>query len=100
MSVYRSRDKTAVATLLALAALCVAACGGSDTKRSDQSSNAQPGKGKAAVTIGTKDFTEEFILGELYAGALRAEGYTVNVKRNIGPTEIVDKALTAGKIDA
>jgi osmoprotectant transport system substrate-binding protein len=40
------------------------------------------------------------VLGELYAQALRAKGYTVNVKSNIGPTEITDKALTSGKIDA
>jgi osmoprotectant transport system substrate-binding protein len=60
----------------------------------------QPGKGKPAVTIGTKDFTEEFILGELYKQALEAKGYTVNLKKNIGATEITDKALTSKKIDA
>jgi osmoprotectant transport system substrate-binding protein len=103
-----TRTRTAV-TLLALAALAlvVAACGGSSSSSSSTSSsgsskqaNAQPGKGKPAVTIGTKDFTEEFVLGQLYAQALRAKGYTVNVKSNIGPTEITDKALTSGKIDA
>ena len=60
----------------------------------------QPGKGKPAVTIGTKDFTEEFILGQLYKQALEAKGYKVNLKSNIGATEIVDKALTSGTIDA
>jgi len=68
--------------------------GGSSTASSDQ-----PGKGKPAVTIGTKDFTEEFILGELYAQALKAKGYSVNLKKNIGATEITDKAMTSGKID-
>jgi osmoprotectant transport system substrate-binding protein len=105
----QTRRRGLLATLLALAAvaLFVAGCGGSDdgnsspgSSSSSQAASARPGKGKPAITIGTKDFTEEFILGELYARALRAEGYTVNVKRNIGPTEIVDKALTAGKIDA
>jgi osmoprotectant transport system substrate-binding protein len=105
----KARRRSLLATVFALAALAlvVAGCGGSDNESSSGSSAgssssapAQPGKGKPAITIGTKDFTEEFILGELYARALRAEGYTVNVKRNIGPTEIVDKALTAGKIDA
>ena len=52
------------------------------------------------MTIGTKDFTEEFILGELYKGALEAKGYTVNLKKNIGATEIIDTALTSHKIDA
>ncbi len=34
----------------------------------------QPGAGKPAVTIGAKNFTEQYILGELYAQALQAEG--------------------------
>jgi osmoprotectant transport system substrate-binding protein len=98
-----------IAALFALAALALfaAGCGGDDnssgggggTTASSQAT-AQPGKGKPAVTIGTKDFTEEFVLGELYAQALRAKGYTVNLKKNIGSTEIIDKALTSNKIDA
>jgi osmoprotectant transport system substrate-binding protein len=101
------RRAALVAAVFALAALAVAGCGGSDTSGAGSSSSgastqaaARPGKGKPPITIGTKDLTEEFILGELYARALRAERYTVNLKRSIGPTEVVDKALTAGKIDA
>jgi osmoprotectant transport system substrate-binding protein len=66
---------------------------------SSSSSSEQPGEGKPAVTIGTKDFTEEFVLGNLYAQALEAKGYQVNLKENIGSTEIIDKALTSGEID-
>jgi osmoprotectant transport system substrate-binding protein len=83
-------------------------CGGDDDNSGggggggggSSASSDQPGKGKPAVTIGTKDFTEEFILGELYAQALKAKGYTVNLKKNIGATEITDKALTSKQIDA
>src|SRR3954467_5055261 len=74
--------------------------GGGGGGSSSSASADQPGKGKPAITIGTKDFTEEFVLGELYARALRAKGYKVNLKRNIGATEIVDKALTSKQIDA
>jgi osmoprotectant transport system substrate-binding protein len=90
-------------------AFAVAACGSDDngggsTGTSSASTSAaapaQPGKGKPPVTIGTKDFTEEFILGELYKQALEAKGYTVNLKKNIGATEIIDTALTSHKIDA
>lgn len=91
----------------AIAAFGVAACGGGDDNgstatgsASTPASSGQPGKGKPAVTIGTKDFTEEFILGELYKTALEAKGYTVNLKKNIGATEIIDTALTSHKIDA
>ncbi len=100
------RQRATLLSLLALVVLALvgAGCGGDDegggsgggsTQQADQ-----PGKGKPAVTIGTKDFTEEFILGELYAQALQAKGYTVNLKRNIGATEITDKALTSKQIDA
>jgi osmoprotectant transport system substrate-binding protein len=94
-------------TLLAVVAmLVVAGCGGDDNGggggggTGSSSSSDQPGKGKPAVTIGTKDFTEEFVLGNLYAQALEAKGYKVNLKENIGATEITDKALTSGQIDA
>jgi len=92
--------------LAALAALAVAlsACGSSNDKSSSSSSSAaapsgQPGKGKPAITLGDKNFTEQYILGELYAQALRAKGFTVKTKSNIGSSEITDKALTSGKID-
>jgi osmoprotectant transport system substrate-binding protein len=105
------RRRGLVAALFALAALAlfVAGCGGSDngggtssgaSSGASSSAAAQPGKGKPPITIGTKDFTEEFVLGELYKQALEAKGYTVNLKRNIGPTEITDKALTSKQIDA
>jgi len=57
-----------------------------------------PGTGKPAVTIGDKNFTEQFILGELYAQALSAAGYNVSVNRNIGPTEVTISALRSGRI--
>jgi osmoprotectant transport system substrate-binding protein len=103
-----ARRKGLLALLvLAVLALVVAGCGGDDDsggggggETSTQQAAERPGQGKPPVTIGTKDFTEEFVLGELYSQALRAKGYTVNLKRNIGPTEIVDKALTSKRIDA
>jgi osmoprotectant transport system substrate-binding protein len=101
----------ALSRLLALlgliAVLVVAGCGGDDDSGggggggtgTSSSSDDQPGAGKPAVTIGTKDFTEEFVLGQLYAQALQAKGFKVNLKENIGATEIVDKALTSKQID-
>jgi osmoprotectant transport system substrate-binding protein len=91
-------------TLLAVIAAFAAGCGDDDNGgggggTGTESSADQPGKGKPAVTIGTKDFTEEFVLGNLYAQALEAKGYKVNLKENIGATEIIDKALTSGQID-
>ena len=104
----RRKIQTPVLMVLLLAVLSVfgvAACGGDDDDsassgdQTSSSSSDQPGKGKPAVTLGTKDFTEEFVLGELYKQALEAKGYTVNLKKNIGSTEIIDKALTSHQID-
>jgi len=58
-----------------------------------------PGKGKPPVTMGDKDFAEQYVLGELYSQALRAKGYSVTLKSNIGSSEVIDKALTSGQID-
>jgi osmoprotectant transport system substrate-binding protein len=51
------------------------------------------------VIIGTKNFPEEFILGQLYRQALRAKGFSVSYKENIGSTEIIQTSLTSGKIN-
>jgi osmoprotectant transport system substrate-binding protein len=95
----------ALLVLLAVMAALFAGCGddeessGGGGSSGASSSSEQPGEGKPAVTIGTKDFTEEFVLGNLYAQALEAKGYQVNLKENIGSTEIIDKSLTSGEID-
>jgi osmoprotectant transport system substrate-binding protein len=103
----RRTHRAPVALLLAvLAVFLLVACGDDDDDDSGGAQNgggeqaaAQPGEGKPPVTLGTKDFTEEFVLGELYKQALEAKGYTVNLKKNIGSTEIIDKSLTSGEID-
>jgi osmoprotectant transport system substrate-binding protein len=89
--------------LLAILAALAVGCGEDEEPSggdgTDSAASEQPGDGKPAVTIGTKDFTEEFVLGNLYAQALEAKGFQVNLKENIGSTEIIDKALTSGEID-
>ncbi|HEY8704342.1 MAG TPA: glycine betaine ABC transporter substrate-binding protein [Gaiellaceae bacterium] len=51
------------------------------------------------VTIGTKNFTEQYILGQLYKQALEAKGFRVVYKENIGSSELIDTALGSGKIN-
>ena len=57
-----------------------------------------PGAGKPVITIGDKNFDEQFVLGQLYVQALRAQGYTVNVDQNIGPTDVTVPALARGSL--
>jgi osmoprotectant transport system substrate-binding protein len=56
-------------------------------------------KAGPTIILGTKNFPEEYILGELYKQALEAKGFTVSYKENIGSTEIMTSALQSGKIN-
>jgi osmoprotectant transport system substrate-binding protein len=56
---------------------------------------------KAAATpiiVGTKNFPEQYILGQLYKQALEAKGFKVQYKENIASTELIDTALRSGRI--
>ena len=51
------------------------------------------------LKVGSKNFTEQFIVAELYAAALEAEGFKVERKINLGATLIAHEALRTGAID-
>jgi osmoprotectant transport system substrate-binding protein len=85
------------AALLIAVTLAIVGCGGSG---SSGSSATGPAVGKPPVTFGTKNFPEEYLLGELYAQALRAKGFKVKLKSDVGATEIIYRALTLGTLDA
>jgi osmoprotectant transport system substrate-binding protein len=71
-----------------VAALVASACGGSGTTAA-----------KPNVKVGSTNFYEQGILGELYAQILENNGYTVERKFNLGNREIVEPALESGQID-
>jgi osmoprotectant transport system substrate-binding protein len=106
MKLSRLQASWQVAVTGALCAL-LAACGSSssttpssaDTSTSSSSAKASPGAGKPPVTFGTKNYTEQLVLGQLYTQALRAKGYPVHLKPGIGPTEVINKQLASGRID-
>ncbi|MEA2405433.1 MAG: osmoprotectant transport system substrate-binding protein, partial [Thermoleophilaceae bacterium] len=81
-----------MAAFAAAAVIALAGCGGGGSKP-------KTGIQRPEITIGTKNFTEQFILGELYRQALEANGVRVRLKSDIGSSEIVDRALTAGSLD-
>jgi osmoprotectant transport system substrate-binding protein len=83
-------------SILALLLAVIAGCG----EENEEAGSVQPQGTESQLTIGTKDFTEEFVLGELYKQALAAKGYKVRLRKDIGPTEVIDKELTGGAIDA
>jgi ABC-type proline/glycine betaine transport system substrate-binding protein len=97
--------------LVALAALCLmfglAACGDDDDSDSGGSGNASAtddgdskaitsdpaNASKGTIAVGSKNFTEQFILGEIYAQTLEAEGYKVRRRLNLGSEQVAYKAL-------
>lgn len=64
---------------------------------------APAGNGGAArartLTIGSKGFAESWIMGELYAQGLRGLGYSIDLKTNVGSSQIINTALQSGQID-
>ncbi|MEO7761123.1 MAG: glycine betaine ABC transporter substrate-binding protein [Casimicrobiaceae bacterium] len=53
----------------------------------------------AQVRVASKNFTEQFVLAELYAQAFEAAGIKVERKINLGGTLIVHKALEEKQVD-
>lgn len=101
----RPRPLLAVLSALVLA-FGMAACdigskkeaGGSEIRANLIEEN--PANHGVEVTVGSKNFTEQYILGEIYAGALRAAGYEVRTDLNLGSEQVALKALRRGVIDA
>jgi osmoprotectant transport system substrate-binding protein len=52
-----------------------------------------------AVRVGSKNFTEQFVLAEIYAQSLEAAGIKTEKKLNLGGTLIAHKALEEKQID-
>jgi osmoprotectant transport system substrate-binding protein len=50
------------------------------------------------IIVGTKNFPEQYVLGQLYKQALEAQGFRVQYKDNIGSTELIDASLRSGRV--
>ena len=55
--------------------------------------------GEPRLKVGSKNFTEQVLLGEIAAQALEAEGLAVERKLDLGGTFVCHQALTAGELD-
>jgi glycine betaine/choline ABC-type transport system substrate-binding protein len=109
-----NRIRAVLAALTALAiAVALAACGSDDSGSSSGSSggsSSSSGGGtlikknsanaSKSITIGSKNFPEQFVLGNIYSEALSAAGYKVKKQLNLGSETVAYKALTGGQIDA
>jgi osmoprotectant transport system substrate-binding protein len=96
---------------LALPGALVSACGSDEPSGGDATATPTAKAGAGAIqrdeanaevelTIGSKNFTEQRVLGEIYAQGLRAAGYDVQTKLDLGDEHVALKALESGEIDA
>ena len=83
--------------LAGLALLAVAACG--NVGSSGGSDSGGGGGSGPTIAIGSKNFTEQYILGNMYAEALENAGFNVERNLNLGSEQIADRALQNGEID-
>jgi osmoprotectant transport system substrate-binding protein/osmoprotectant transport system permease protein len=85
---HRSRSRAGLATAAALVAAALLSSGVAARQRG------------GAIVVGSKNFTEQLVLGEIVAQAIeRDTGLAVKRRLNLGGTLICDRALLTGDID-
>jgi glycine betaine/choline ABC-type transport system substrate-binding protein len=105
-----TKIRAVMAALLALAlALTIAACGGDDDEGGGGGGSTEgggtliennPDNSGKSITVGSKNFTEQFVLGNIYAEALERAGYDVKRELNLGSEVVAFKSLKQGEVDA
>ena len=95
----RSILRPAAASLALVLVLALGGCGGSDDDAAAPAARTATTPQGQPIRIGAKNFTEQTILGELYRQALEAKGFAVDLKLDIGSSEIVHRALRRGALD-
>src|SRR5919198_162396 len=93
--------RTPLGGLFAAASVpALSACASGITSLDGQgSASGGGGSSKGGLTIGTANFTENQVLGYLYAAVLQQAGVKVKVRPNLGTREIIIPALKGGDID-
>jgi osmoprotectant transport system substrate-binding protein len=108
------RHRWLMLLMLLVASLALAACGddddddgggggGGETAAQEESGSgiqSDEANSGTTITVGSKNFTEQKVLGEIYAQAFEAAGYTVEKQLNLGDEKTALAALEGGDIDA
>jgi osmoprotectant transport system substrate-binding protein len=108
------RHRWLMLLMLLVASLALAACGDDDDEDEGGGGSAETAQEESSgsgiqsdeanagttITIGSKNFTEQKVLGEIYAQAFEAAGYTVEKQLNLGDEKTALAALEGGDIDA
>lgn len=106
MSSLRKLKYMLLVSVLALS-LGLAACGSDDGNEDSSSGDttaggdliqSNPDNSGVSLTIGSKNFTEQIVLGEIYSQGLEAAGYDVKTDLNLGSETIALQALNKDEI--
>jgi osmoprotectant transport system substrate-binding protein len=108
-----SRHRWLMLLMLLVATLALAACGDDDDDDDGDGGGSAPAQEEGGggiqrdeansgttITVGSKNFTEQKVLGEIYAQAFEAAGFTVEKQLNLGDEKTALAALEGGDIDA
>lgn len=79
---------------IGLIAAAAVAFGGLTSCSADSS-----GDSSKTITIGSKDFSENIVLAEMFSSLLEEGGYKVKKSLNLGGTQVVFAAMESGKVD-
>ncbi len=108
LNIATTSSRRRVTTALTLAgALALSACGGSDSGTDSGDSSGGGGDSVAGsvdlsgveISVGSKEFTEQLILGAITVQALEAAGATVDDNTGLVGTPVVRGALESGEVD-
>ncbi len=95
----KNHMKLAVAAGLGMS-MVLAACGSNDSGSDSGGGGGEAGGlSGAEITVGSKDFDEQLVLGSLAIVALEDAGATVTDEINTGGTDVTRAALEGGDID-
>ncbi|MCX5563322.1 glycine betaine ABC transporter substrate-binding protein [Streptomyces sp. NBC_00038] len=96
MPLPRPARTSALLASAAATALLVSGCGGDTQAATGSAGDELDG---ATLTVGSKDFTENIVLGQITMKVLQAHGAEVEDKTNIKGSVTTRQALTSGDID-
>ena len=82
--------RAVTAMMVAALVVVVAACGGGGSGGGGEDKS---------ITVSSKKFTEQILLGQMYGLAFEDAGYDVEYKLNLGSEQVMDKSLRDGTID-
>jgi len=95
----RSPSRRLLPAALLAGALTLTACGGDDGGSSATERTSDVDLSGVSIAVGSKEFTEQRVLGQIVVQALQAAGADVTDRTNLTGTAVVREALTNGEID-